>query len=473
MLFNSVTFAVFFAAFYVLYLAGRRSRVLQNVLLLLGGYLFYGWWDWRFLSLLWISTISDYFFGLAIHGAETEGRRLGLVRLAVTIQLALLGVFKYFDFFATSAQHVLQSLGLQVQPLLLHVALPVGISFYTFQSMTYTIDIHRRKLEPTRSFLDFGVFVSFFPQLVAGPIERARNLIPQIAAPRRITVAQVDAGLFLLLWGYFKKIVVADNLAPIANQVFNHCTQYHGLDLALAVLAFTFQIYCDFSGYSDIARGLAKLLGFELTINFKLPYFARTPSEFWQRWHISLSTWLRDYLYIPLGGNRHGRARTYRNLLLTMLLGGLWHGAAWNFVICGGFHGLRLCIYRLIEERRPAERPPDGSLRALGAFGEWLLLFALVNVSWVFFRCQSVPQITYVLSHLGPGCSPGTLSLAARVAFYTWPLVAMQLYQHVTGDLLALARWRPAWRVVPYAFLLLWLFVFGAREAVQFIYFQF
>ena len=281
----------------------------------------------------------------------------------------------------------------------LNIILPVGISFYTFQSMSYTIDIYRRQLTPAKTFLDFALFVAFFPQLVAGPIERARNLLPQIERPRQINWAMVDAGLFLILWGFFKKVVIADNVGVYSDQVFDGYEGLHGIDVLVGVLAFTLQIYCDFSGYSDIARGLCKLMGFELMVNFKLPWFARNPSDFWARWHISLSTWLRDYLYIPLGGNRGGGAvATCRNLMITMLLGGLWHGASWNFLIWGLYHGLILVLYRLFETPLQVFSPPAGTWsNRLSTIFSIALMFSLGLVGWVIFRAESAEQIVSML----------------------------------------------------------------------------
>jgi alginate O-acetyltransferase complex protein AlgI len=355
----------------------------------------------------------------------------------------------------------------------LNIVLPVGISFYTFQTMSYTIDIYRRKLTPTRNLLDFALFVSFFPQLVAGPIERAVNLLPQITSRRRITSSQINAGLFLLVWGYYKKVVIADNVAKIADQIFNGYTQYHGLDLLIGTLAFTLQILCDFSGYSDIARGLAKLMGFDLMVNFKLPYFALNPSDFWLRWHVSLSSWLRDYLYIPLGGNRGGSARTQRNLALTMLLGGLWHGAAWHFVIWGGFHGLILALYRVFDRHPEHLDPWNGQYRTARIISKMFLMFTLTIIGWVFFRAATAHQIVYMLTEVFGGWSEATAGLAHKLIFFALPLVVIQVYQYVKRDLLAPLKLRPIFRISLYIYFVVWIFVFGVRQAAEFIYFQF
>ncbi len=478
MLFNSLVFVGFFLVVYGLYLALMRRLRWQNALLLVASYVFYGYWDWRFLSLILISTVVDYTIGLALGATEPgteEGdrRRKRLVTTSVAVNLGILGFFKYFNFFADSLVDLLHLFGMQADSVTLQVALPVGISFYTFQTMSYTIDVYRQRLEPTRDFLSFAVFVAFFPQLVAGPIERARNLLPQISKPRHVTAAAVDSGLFLILWGYFKKVVIADNAALISNQVFNHYMDHSGLMVLIGVLAFSLQIYGDFSGYTDIARGLARLMGIEIMVNFKLPYFALNPSDFWRRWHISLSSWLRDYLYIPLGGNRKGAVRTYINLSITMLLGGLWHGAAWNFVIWGAFHGLILVLYRRFE-RRPMDRDPwGGEFPAWAVLGKMALMFSLTLVGWFIFRSTSVHQIGYMLSHLSLAAEPGTYKTLIRLVALGTPLLVMQLFQYASSDLLIATKLRLPVRTVLYGALLTAILLFGVRDSVEFIYFQF
>ena len=335
MLFTSAVFLLFFAVFYACYLLLRGHRTGQNVLLLVANYVFYGWWDWRFLSLLLLTTWIDFAAGRWMGRVSGGIPRRWILVGALAFNLGMLGFFKYFNFFTDSAVELCSALGFHADAPTIRILLPLGISFYTFQAVSYVVDVYRLKTKPTGSLLDFSIYVAFFPLLISGPIERSDHLLPQIAAPRRITLEQLNAGVFLILWGFFKKLVIADNIGPIADEVFDGYLQQGGLNVILGALAFAFQIYCDFSGYSDIARGLAKLMGFDLILNFKLPYFALSPSDFWRRWHISLSTWLRDYLYIPLGGNRGTKLQTFRNLMVTMLLGGLWHGAAWNFVLWG------------------------------------------------------------------------------------------------------------------------------------------
>jgi D-alanyl-lipoteichoic acid acyltransferase DltB (MBOAT superfamily) len=474
MIFNSWVFLAFFSIVYTLYLLTRRHLRLQNLVLLVASYVFYGFWDWRFLSLLFASTVIDFFAGRAMAASQDERRRRLFLAVSMSANLGMLGFFKYFNFFAESTTALLNALGMQADFITLNILLPAGISFYTFQTMSYGIDIYRRKLQPTQRFLDFMLFVSFFPHLVAGPIMRATALLPQFTRKRHIRVDQVNAGLFLILWGYFKKVVVADNLAVTANNVFNNYQNYQGMDLLLGILAFTFQIYGDFSGYTDIARGISKLMGFELNLNFNLPYLAANPSDFWERWHISLSSWLRDYLYIPLGGNRCGSVRTYRNLFLTMLLGGLWHGAAWNFVVWGAYHGLILCAFRRLDpypEHLREHRTVGDSLRLAAKVA---FMFMLTVIGWVIFRSGSLEQIAYMLTHVGFGDrSWTTVSTLWRMMVLISPLLLVQGYQYFSKDLLILSKWKPLARVPVYAFLLLAIILLGSRQTTEFIYFQF
>src|SRR3989338_2546534 len=312
MVFNSLQFAIFFVVVYSLYLVLDHRA--QNQMLLVASYIFYGAWDWRFLGLLFVTTLIDYLVALKIHATQDTGKRKFLLLISLISNLAILGFFKYFNFFTSSLHELLSVFGMPLSIRTLHIVLPVGISFYVFQSLSYTIDVYRRKLEPTKIFFDFALFVTYFPQLVAGPIERATHLLPQILKPRRFSLGQFYEGSYLIFWGLFQKVFVADNLAAIVNPVFAASPPYDGAKVLLALYAFAFQIYCDFAGYSNIARGLGRCMGFDIMVNFTLPYFAKNPREFWQRWHISLSQWLRDYLYVPLGGNRKGKFRTYLNM---------------------------------------------------------------------------------------------------------------------------------------------------------------
>jgi alginate O-acetyltransferase complex protein AlgI len=464
--FNSWTFVCFFAIVYCGYLLFVRRFRAQNAWLLGASLLFYAWWDWRFLFLLLATAGVDFVMAQLVASSADPARRKVYLTISVASNLSVLGFFKYFNFLAGNVTAALGTF-LTVRPVLLDVILPVGISFYTFQSISYVTDVYRREVEPTRNPVDFFLFVCFFPHMVAGPIMHSSALLPQMLSPRRIRHEQLQAGFFLLLWGYFKKMVVADNCAAIANQIFENYAHYRGLDLVIGMLAFTIQIYGDFSGYSDIARGLAKLMGFELMVNFRLPYFATSPSDFWQRWHISLSTWLRDYLYIPLGGNRCGERKTYRNLALTMLLGGLWHGAAWNYVLWGGYHGALLILYRLASAGR---RGSEGKVPAPVRMG---FMFVLTVVGWVLFRSRSVSQIVYMLSHAGIAASADTSRFLWALAFFAAPLVLVEILEARRGDLLAPCRLAFGLRASLYAALLVGIGIFGVRQSVEFIYFQF
>jgi D-alanyl-lipoteichoic acid acyltransferase DltB (MBOAT superfamily) len=474
MLFNSLAFLGFFAIVYPLYLLLRRRHRLQNAFLLLASLVFYGFWDVRFLALMAVSTGIDYYLALRIEASSDQRAKRRCVAISVALNLLILGFFKYFGFFADSTVALLNALGASASRTTLEIVLPVGVSFYTFQAISYVVDVYRGDIRAVRSPLDYGLFIAFFPHLVAGPIQRPVVLLPQIIEPRKVRWDQVYAGLFLIAWGYYKKVVIADNMALVANPVFDSYQTQSGLDLALGALAFTFQIYGDFSGYSDIARGLSKLLGFELLVNFNLPYFARSPADFWRRWHVSLSTWLRDYLYIPLGGSRGGRWLTYRNLFLTMLLGGLWHGAAWNFVLWGAFHGAILIAYRALgQEPRAAERSPAAPLRYAAVLAQVLVMFALTVIGWILFRSRSLHQAVYMVTHLGLSGSERSALALRTLVFFVTPLFAVQLFQYARRDLLAPTK-LPTWALgVGLGLLLAMIPVFGVRQATEFIYFQF
>ena len=466
MLFNSWVFALFFAAVYPLYLVFDHRK--QNLLLLAASYFFYGWWDWRFLSLLWLSTGVDYWCALEIDKSAEKGRRKFFLLLSIGTNLGVLGFFKYFNFFSANLQAVLGGLGLEFSPLALNIILPVGVSFYTFQTMSYVLDVYRRDLKPAKRLLDFALYISFFPQLVAGPIERATHLLPQVLGERRVTKEGVREGASLILWGLFQKVFVADSLARIVEPLFRTGPPYEGASVLLALYAFAFQIYCDFAGYSNIARGLGKCMGFDIMVNFNLPYFSTNPSEFWQRWHISLSTWLRDYLYIPLGGNRKGTVLTFRNLALTMFLGGLWHGAAWTFVLWGIYHGILLIAYRLAQ--------PFTEKLSLPRFVRALFFFHLVCLGWLLFRAESLTQVFQMLEGLVFHFNPETLSWQsdlAALAFFTGILLVLEGAQYARKNLNLILTWRPLPRLAFYILLVHLMAVFSAPETKQFIYFQF
>jgi D-alanyl-lipoteichoic acid acyltransferase DltB (MBOAT superfamily) len=392
MLFNSTAFAVFLPVVFILYWFVFNRRIsLQNGLLLVASYFFYGWWDWRFLSLLFLSTLVDYVIGISLERTTEPRRRKLWLFISVATNLGVLGFFKYYNFFIDSWAEMLRAFGFTPNLRTLNIILPVGISFYTFQTLSYTIDIYRNKTRATSDFLAFAAFVSFFPQLVAGPIERASNLMPQFLRPRKFGFANGMAGLRQIGWGLVKKVVIADNCAPYVEQAFLNPAAYSGSELFLAVIYFAFQIYCDFSGYSDIARGTAKLFGFELMVNFRTPYFSRNIAEFWQRWHISLSTWFRDYVYIPLGGNRISQTRTILNVFVVFVLSGLWHGANWTFIVWGALNALYFIPLMLLQKHKKYRGGENGDnaprIRELPAI---CLTFLCACFGWIFFRAESI-----------------------------------------------------------------------------------
>jgi alginate O-acetyltransferase complex protein AlgI len=394
MLFNSLHFAAFFPIVFALHwVFFRRSKNGQNILLLIASYYFYGSWDWRFLSLLIFTTSFDFFLGREIFRSESEKRRKILLAIAVGGSLTILGFFKYYNFFAAGFAALMAKGGIHVDPFTLNIILPVGISFYTFQSISYSIDIYRRKIEPTNDLIAFFTYVAFFPQLVAGPIERSSHLIPQFLTARTFKNKQARDGCRLILWGLFKKIAIADTLAALVDTVYKDPSQFNGLSIALATLCFAFQIYCDFSGYSDIARGTARLLGIELMINFRTPYFSKSIKEFWTRWHISLSTWFRDYLYIPLGGNRCGLVRWALAIFITFLISGLWHGANLTFIIWGAIHGITYLMEWLMTRHSQSKFAP---IKLVQGF----LTFCIVWLAWVFFRAADTHQAVDMLNRI-------------------------------------------------------------------------
>lgn len=476
MLFNSIHFLVFLPVVLIVYY--NLPHKAQNRFLLAASCYFYASWDWRFLFPLLASTSIDYYCAYRmedlIRNGEPAGHRKRYLLISVVTNLSLLGFFKYFNFFATSMQDLLRGLGWAGEMYLLNIVLPVGISFYTFQALSYTIDVYRGQLHATRSFPDFLLAVLYFPHLVAGPIQRAQNLLSQVISPRAITRQKIVDGLHLIFWGFFKKVFIADNLAPIVHRVFAS-PDPTGWDTLMALYAFAFQIYCDFSGYTDIARGVAKLMGFEFMLNFNLPYLSTNPQEFWTRWHISLSSWLRDYLYIPMGGNRHGEPKTYRNLMLTMVIGGLWHGAAWNFILWGFYQGLLLVVYRFLQPWLRSVFEVKG--RVLNTFMfvlQVVVFFQFICYGWLLFRATSfhqIAQMTRALLRPFQGYDP---TLALRIGLTASPLVIVQVVQHVTKRLEFLNfRWVPAEaRVVIYA-AFAYFIVFRGGQPQAFIYFQF
>ena len=387
MFFNSLDFAIFLPIVFIVYwFITNRNLKLQNFIIVLASYVFYGWWDWRFLSLIIFSTIIDYSVGLRFSNTTKPSERKFLLMISLAINLGLLGFFKYFNFFIESFNAAFASAGIHTNMSSLNIILPVGISFYTFQTMSYTIDIYRNKIEPTKNILAFMAFVSFFPQLVAGPIERASHLLPQFLKNRKFDYKKASSGIKLIAWGFFKKVVIADNAAQLVNEIFENYPNESYISLIIGTILFAFQIYCDFSGYSDIAIGLGRILGFDLMYNFKFPYFSSNIREFWNRWHISLSSWFRDYIYIPLGGNKVSQYRVLFNTFCVFVLSGFWHGANWTFVFWGFLHALFFMPIILLRDRFPKENFSMNIKRLSFIFAN----FGLVCLAWVFFRAENI-----------------------------------------------------------------------------------
>ncbi|MEY3441975.1 MAG: peptidoglycan O-acetyltransferase [Bacteroidota bacterium] len=482
MLFNSLVFALFLPIVFGLYWwlgKAKQGLQLQNVFLILSGYFFYGWWDWRFLLLLFTATAVDYWVGVKLGKTEGKRKRQWVLMVSLVMNLGMLGTFKYFDFFAEGLENLLLTLGFNADMPTLKILLPVGISFYTFQTLSYTIDVYRRKLVPTRDPVAFFAFVSFFPPLVAGPIERASHLLPQMLAPRKFDYSWAVVGLRLILWGIFKKIVIADALAPYVNFVFGSTVPVGMVDVTIAVFFFGIQLYCDFSGYSDIAMGCARLLGFELNHNFKRPYFARSLQDFWQRWHISLTSWFRDYLYVSLGGNRKGQARQMANVMAVFLLSGLWHGASITYVLWGAVHGIWFTIERWFKLPERFPRMVMQPIALFIAFG-----------SYIFFRAGDLPTLKRMFQGLtnldfpsnlmfeGIGADLSTVWPVGWVMFYFALLIGFLFVTDALFDFTKVdGRFARMPKVARWGFyygLIVWLLVLGAYGTPQqFIYFQF
>ena len=472
MVFNSLVFLVFFAVVYALYRA--LSLQGQNVLIVVASYFFYGWWDWRFAFLLAATSLFGWVSGLFIRRYQDAGRERAAWWVScgnIVLNLGILGFFKYYNFFVDSFVAAFGRCGIGLEPRLLNIVLPVGISFYTFQALSYSIDVYRRQMAPTRNWVAFFAFVSFFPQLVAGPIERASNLLPQIERPRTITREETGSGLWLVVWGLFKKCVVADNLAVLVDGAFGAKGGTGAMGLMM-VYAFAFQIYCDFSGYSDIARGLARMMGINLMVNFNNPYFALNPKDFWARWHISLSTWLRDYLYIPLGGNRKGKQRRYLCLWLTMLLGGLWHGAAWTFVAWGAFHGFLLMVYHAWMARFCVKGQEDSSK---WVWTRRIVMFHLACLGWVFFRAETIGQAFGVIGGIFHGFAWDirAVNILTAMVLLCLPMWLVQVLQVKSGRLDAVSGLSLVPRLALYAVMALMFVWLGNTGGGAFIYFQF
>ena len=475
MLFNSIQFALFLPVVFAAYwLIGRRNIRLQNLFLLVASYYFYGCWSWKFLLLIVVSSVVDFVVGWLMHDTEKPLHRKLLLAASLATNLGILGFFKYYNFFIESFVELFTGMGIALNPFTLQIVLPVGISFYTFQTLSYTIDIYRRQLEPTRDPISFFAFVSFFPQLVAGPIERAASLLPQFERERTFNEATATEGMRQILWGLFKKMVIADNLAPVVDQIFANYSELSGSVLVLGILYFAIQIYCDFSGYSDIAIGTAKLFGFRLMTNFSFPYFSRDIGEFWRRWHISLSTWFRDYVYIPLGGSRASKGRQFFNIFVTFAVSGFWHGANWTFIAWGVLHGLFYLPFIFLGRKKygniAAENRLLPSLREAGAIAA---TFALVLLAWTFFRAPSVTDAFLYISGI---FDASLFSLPSEYRFpvvYVAGILGFEWLQRHKVFALDIASWHVVLRWGMYLLLVYLILFLGTGKPQSFIYFQF
>ncbi|WP_417588721.1 MBOAT family O-acyltransferase [Owenweeksia hongkongensis] len=478
MLFNSIDFAVFLPLVFILYwFVFNRNLRLQNFLVVLASYVFYGWWDWRFLSLIVFSTLVDYSVGVALSNTDKLKKRKILLWVSILVNLGFLGFFKYYNFFVDNFISAFSLMGMSIKANTLNVILPVGISFYTFQTLSYTIDVYKRKLEPTKDFIAFSAFVSFFPQLVAGPIERATHLLPQFYKKRSFDYHLAVDGLRQILWGLFKKVVIADNCAEYANQIFNNSDGQSGSTLVLGALFFAFQIYGDFSGYSDIAIGTSRLFGFDLMRNFAYPYFSRDIAEFWRRWHISLSTWFRDYVYIPLGGSKGGLGMKVRNTFVIFIVSGFWHGANWTFIVWGVLNAVYFLPLLLTKNNRNnlgivAE---NKFLPSLKEFLQMLFTFSITVFAWIFFRAQ---DLNHALRYISDMFSTSLFSIPDQKPIEVIGLILIFITIEWLGrrDQFALANFGLSWkrplRYALYVCLIIAILWNGGNQQ-EFIYFQF
>jgi len=479
MLFNSIDFAIFLPIVFILYwFVANKSYKYQNILLLFASYFFYAFWDYRFLFLLIFSTFLDYFTGLKMHEATNAKLKKFWFWLSICVNLGFLGVFKYYNFFAANFADAMGHFGLHLDVWTLKIILPVGISFYTFHGLSYVIDIYNNRIKPVKNFIDYSVFVSFFPLLVAGPIERATHLLPQIQKERHFNYTKAVDGLRQILWGLFKKIVIADNCAEFANYVFNHSGDYSGSTLLLGALFFTFQIYCDFSGYSDIALGTAKLFGIDLLRNFAFPYFSRDIAEFWRRWHISLSSWFRDYLYIPLGGSKGGTWMKVRNTFIIFLVSGFWHGANWTFIIWGGLNALYFMPLLLTNKNRTnLEIVAQGKIfPSVKELLGMTMTFSLTVLAWIFFRADNVHHAISYISQMfsaslfaAPVHRPHSLLFILVLLFFMIEWFGRE-HHHALASVAI--KWPKLGRWLFYIVIGLVTYYYAGNKQ-QFIYFQF
>ena len=478
MLFNSLNFLLFIPIVFILYWFVFQKLKYQNIFILIASYVFYGWWDWRFLSLILASTFVDYSLGLYLNKTEDKNKRKLFLFASLLFNLGLLGIFKYYNFFIDNWINLWSSIGITMHKSSLNLILPVGISFYTFQTLSYTIDVYRKNLKPTKDFIAFASFVSFFPQLVAGPIERATNLLPQFYKKRAFSYDLAVSGVKLILWGFFKKIVIADNCSIYVNDIFQNYQDQSGFTLTLGAIFFAFQIYGDFSGYSDIAIGVARLFGFNLMRNFNYPYFSRDIAEFWRRWHISLSTWFRDYLYIPLGGSKGKKFKQIRNVFIIFLVSGFWHGANWTFIFWGGLNALLFIPLLLSNNNRKNMSIVANNkyLPSLKELFQMLVTFSLTTIAWIFFRAETITiafdyikRIFVIENFSGIDYLPSIERFSFEIIFLI-PIFLMFEWFYRNHE----TPFQGKLKHINELIILLMLFVFGSySEYNSFIYFQF
>lgn len=474
MLFNSFEFLIFLPVVFLLHwFVTRKNVLLQNSLLLIASYVFYAWWDWRFLFLIVLSSVTDYLVGLALSGARTNNNRKTILAVSLTVNLGLLGFFKYYNFFVQELIDGLSVLNIHANFSGLEIILPVGISFYTFQTMAYSIDVYRKNVEPERNLVQYLTFVSFFPQLVAGPIERSKNLLPQFKKVRSFSPELANAGLRQMLWGFFAKLVVADNIAPFVETTFQDFENKSPVILALAAGLFIIQIYADFSGYSNIAIGTAKLFGVRLSTNFRYPLFSRDISELWSRWHISLTQWCRDYIYISIGGSRFGKKRQFINVLVVFSLMGLWHGSNWNFLVFGLLNGLYLGVLLCLGSSPKTGQVSEGKLLPdFKEFGQMAVTFLLFSLSGIFFRSDSLASALGYCSQL---FTTGQLDFAgdASVLFWAITFLGVEWFQRQSEYALELQNHNMAARLIVCGIIIIIILFYGQFAERSFIYFQF
>ena len=479
MVFNSAQFVIFFIVVYLLYL--MLSHKWQNRMLLMASYVFYASWDWRFLSLILISTALDYFCGIKIDKAKDIRKKKRFLLLSIAGNLSILGFFKYFNFFSYNLQVMLNTMGLPVEPHLFRILLPIGISFYTFKTLSYTIEIYWGQMKPARNFLDYALFLAFFPALLSGPIDRAKSLLPQVLSKRNLTLDKFYEGIYLIFWGLFLKVFIADNLAKMIDPVFSSPPPYQGAAVLMTLYAYVFQLYCDFAGYTSIALGLGKIMGFDMMSNFNLPLFSTSIADFWRRWHISLSTWVRDYLFTPLfvflrNIKVKGNLRLYLALFITMVLLGIWHGAGWNYVVFGIFEGSLIVLYQMLQPKLQKHiRPRSRYGKNIWLIARIVFMFQLTAIAFLIFRVQSLPQIFNMLKSVIVDFRTTDIAAGdmARIVFLTGGMIILEIIQYRKKDLMAAFKWNPLVRAAVYFICFYLLMIYGVEGGKEFIYAQF